>query len=486
MAEVVAYRSGRYASYVPAVIRNYIGAWGAQRDAALAIDPYLRGEHALPIMSNSQGKEEQAALREIAQTPYGRLILRSCTQGLKVKGVRIGDSDDTPEIWNKLWMKNRMQARQTGIVRAAVGYGHSYTSVLPGLLGLKQEEGMEIVNYTPKTMTAFYGADHDEWPILALNGIQQVDDRGQVYWMFTVFDDEAVHYAVVRDLVTMSPDQMKITYLESRPHSAGVCPVVIHSPLLDDDGGSRGELLPFLPILKRIDQTVYDRLLIQRQAAWKVRYATSIDPPKTAAESERLKATLSAGDVLTAKDPGAKFGTLDASSMAEHVGVHEADLRDLAASSQTPPYMVTGEATNLSPEALAAISSGYHDKLEEYKDAFSASYPQIFELAAVQDPSLGDVEGLESRWVERRPYSLTQISDALGKLAQQLEIPPDQLFEYVPFFSEMDVERAKIGRQEAKDEAMELAQAEAAAASAAVGAQNRERGVAGDSNQNRR
>lgn len=486
MAEV-ARSSYRYAGYVPAVIRTYIGVWDAARQAALYIDPYLRGEHPLPIASNSQTQAEQYELRKIAGTPYGRMILKSSTQALRVKGLRVPGERETPEIWDKLWTRNKMKARQNGITRSAVGYGVGYSLLLPGELGITREPGIEIRNFTPKTMTAVYAEDHNEWPTLALNGERQVDSTGEIYYMFTVIDDEAVHFAVVYDLSPMSPDQMKITYLESRPHPSDVTPVVRHSPLLDDDGGSRGEILPFLPILKRIDQTLYDRLLIQRQAAWKVRWATGIKKPAARSDQERMQAMLKAGDVLTSEEVGSKFGTMDESSMAEHNQVHESDLRDLAAASQTPSYMVTGQSDNIGAEALSAITSGYHQKIEEWKDSLAVGNEQMFELAAHMDPSLGTYqEGFEIRWQEFRPYSLTQVSDALGKLAQQLEIPPDQLFEYVPFFSSDDVERAIEGREEAKDEALALAQTEAAQAQAGTPAQRRSRGSAADSNQNPR
>src|SRR5699024_10251551 len=144
----------------------------------------------------------------------------------------------------------------------------------------------------PKTMTALFGEVQDHFPIAALNGIEQVDMQGP-YLLFEVFDDEAVHYAVVRDIDTLDSKDLKVTYLESNPHGLGVTPVVAHSPRMDDDMGSRGELTPFLPLLHRIDQTIYDRLLIQRQAAWDVRTIAGLKV-KSNAEAAQLKA----GDFL--------------------------------------------------------------------------------------------------------------------------------------------------------------------------------------------
>lgn len=478
-------KTARYASYVVELIRVYFPLWIAQKEHALSMDPYITGRHPLPIASNSQTKEEQAALREIAQTPYGNLIINSSVQAMKVTGIRSADDDEMPEIWRNLWVKNRMNARQVGIIKPSIAYGVSYSSLLPGehqleaakrntltrgmATGIMPAKGMgethpgedsirnpsgSVIwkNYSPKTMTAFFAEPQDHFPMVALNGIEQEDTDGK-YLLFEVFDEEAVHYAVVRDVNSITADELKVTYIESRPHGFGITPIVAHSPYMDDGGGSRGELTPFLPLLHRIDQTIYDRLLVQRQAAWDVRTVSGLD-----VKNDQQAAKLKAGDFLSAKDPAAKFGKIEASPMGDHNSVHESDLRDLSAVSQTPPYMINGLSQSMQPEALGAITSGYHAKIEGYEDSMGESIEQCFRLASHIDPSVGEVSDFaEVRWRGFRPYSLTQVADALGKLAQQMEVPIDMLFEQVPFFTEEDVKRAIEGRERAKQEAMEQA-----------------------------
>src|SRR5699024_1148868 len=279
--------------------------------------------------------------------------LNSTTQALNVRGVRSPGEEEIPGVWRDFWLKNKMVARQNAIFRSAVGYGQGYTSVLPGQLGISAEDGLVIRNYTPKTMTAFFDEPWDEYPAVALNGEAQIDERGQQYWIFQLFDDEAVHFAYVYELQLGAPHNVKIEYLESRTHESDVTPVVHHSPLVDDDGGSRGEVLPFLPIISRLDQSVYDRLLIQRQAAWRVRTASGVKKPEGKAARDRMEATMKAGDLLTSDKADTKFGTLDASSMLEHVETRMSDLKDLATATQTPVYMFTGESTNVTAEALS-------------------------------------------------------------------------------------------------------------------------------------
>ena len=496
---VVSRTASRNASCVQTVLATYIPAWLAQRTAALEIDPYLRGETPFSLIGNhQQGTAEKEKLKALATTPYVRTILQSSTQALNITGFRVdggNDDEEVPEIYRKFWLGNRMEARQNGIWRPSIGFGASYTVVLPGPRGLSGKEEIVTTNFSPKTMTAFFAEPQDEWPVVALNGVPQVDQDGQTYFMFTVYDDEAVHFAVVRDLVMGQGEDLKITYLESRPHGVPVCPVVYHTPLVDDDGGSRGEMAPILPIIWRLDQSVYDRLLIQRQAAWKTRAISGVEIPK-GSNAGAIEAQMRAGDLLTSSKSDAKFTTLDASSMLEHVETRTSDLKDLATASQTPSYMITGESTNIQAEGLAAITSGYNQKLDQYKRSLGVSVRQILQLAAYQDSSLGSPDAdFEVRWADPRPYSLTQVADALGKLSQQLQIDPSLLYEQIPFFSDNDRSKAIEKMQEAKDEALAMAQADAAAAKATGGAQGgsegqaqrkREAGTAKDSNQNSR
>src|SRR5699024_11725777 len=92
-----------------------------------------------------------------------------------------------------------------------------------------------------------------------------------------------------------------------------------------------------------------------------------------------------------------KFGTLDASSMLEHVETRMSDLKDLATATQTPVYMFTGESTNVTAEALSAISSGYQQRIEQNKRALGMSLEKVFDLGMHQDRSEEHTSELQSR-----------------------------------------------------------------------------------------
>jgi hypothetical protein len=63
-----------------------------------------------------------------------------------------------------------MDARQTGIHRAAMQYGAAYATVLPG------DTGPVIHGYSPRRMTAIYqDPEIDDWPFMAIDD-QRPDD----------------------------------------------------------------------------------------------------------------------------------------------------------------------------------------------------------------------------------------------------------------------------------------------------------------------
>src|SRR5690606_28183203 len=114
-------------------------------------------------------------------------------------------------------------------------------------------------------MTAFYDDPaSDEWPVYAME-VQAAKINGNDGWVVNLYDDEARHRIHV-DSIGSTFD-----YITSEEHGLGVCPVVRWANQLDLEGRSAGEVEPFIPVAARIDQTVFDRLVVQRFASWVVR-----------------------------------------------------------------------------------------------------------------------------------------------------------------------------------------------------------------------
>src|SRR5690606_33367840 len=109
---------------------------------------------------------------------------------------------------------------------------------------------------------------------------------------------------------------------------------------------------------------------------------------------------------------------------------------------QTPPTVLTGDLSNISADALAAVEAAFNRKIELRKMSFGESWEQRFDLTArlmgltVDHAPQGQWRDMDSRWV-------AHTADALGKLAQSLELPVEVLWDKLGFLTDQDRQRAR-------------------------------------------
>jgi hypothetical protein len=261
-------------------------------------------------------------------------------------------------------------------------------------------------------------------------------------WTVKVYDSEAIHYLSCKG----NGEELKDwTYISHETHTAGVTPVVRYAKELDLDGRAIGAIEPVLPLLRRIDQGTFDRLIVQRFGAWKIRYVTGLAKPDTQDQEYAQALRLKMEDLLISTSKDTKFGTLDATDIEGFIKSGDADLRYLSAVSQIPPHHLLGLSSNLQAEALAAAEGGLQRQSADVRMSFGESHEQLFRLVA-------HIQGLDEeakafdmqvRWRDTESRSLAQAAAALGQLATQLHIPLEMLWERVPGWTDADSERAK-------------------------------------------
>jgi len=416
------------------VARELLPAFLAERERLDRIDRWYRWSHDEPH-SPRQATREYKELAGRAQTPWLGLVVTSVAQALYVEGYRRAREPDNAEPWS-WWQANGMDARQVAVHRAALAYGLAYATVLPG----EDDTGtaMPVIRgVSPRRMMAFYEdpAD-DDWPKVALRGDPAKVD-GQHGWKLRLYDETSVYY------LKAAGGAMELERVEA--HDLGLCPVVRYANMLDLEGRADGEVEPFIPVAARIDQTVFDRLVVQRFASWVVRTIAGMAKPDKPEEAAAEKLRLKVEDILVAEDPDTKFGSLPATQLDGFIKAVEEDIRALAAVTQTPPHHLLGQMANLSAEALAAAEASLSRKVEERKHMFGESHEQVLRLAATV---AGDTAGARDvsaqvRWRDMESRSLAQTADALGKLAQMLAVPVEALWERIPGVTQQDVDRWK-------------------------------------------
>lgn len=421
----------------------------AERKRLDRIDRWWRWDHDDPHKPLETARtDEYAELIARAQTPWLALVVTATAQELYVEGYRSAESDQEALAW-RYWGMNGLDARQVPVHRAGLGYGYSFASVVRGRSSLG--EPMPVVRgISPRNSMAFYlDPAGDDWPAYFLDVSPAKIDGGRG-WAARFWDDELIHRLQI-------DAAGKVTPIDHVPHGAGVCPIVRFAQQLDLEGRADGEVEPLIPLAGRIDQTVFDRLVVQRYGAFVVRYVTGMTKPANAEEAAAV-AKLAVDRLLVAESPDSKFGSLDATQLEGYIRAGESDLDTLAAVSQTPAHELRGAVENLSADALVAARMSLTRKVEERKHAFGQSWEQVLRLCA---RTMGDLEGAKDmtaqvRWRKMEGRSLAQAADALGKFADQLKVPVEMLWEDIPDWTQQDVERAKALRDRLAAEGQQM------------------------------
>jgi hypothetical protein len=405
--------------------------------------------------------EEHAQLSQRAYTPWAGLVVDTLAQTMFVEGVRMPGTADNLASW-EYWQRNGWDAYQSRIYRSALGYGLAYASVLPGEDRLTRAPMPKLQGHSALKMAAFYAEDDDEFPLFAIRCERYSNPtKGEIGWTVRFYDDEAIHYL---SCIGDGYDAKDWTYISYDLHNSGVPPIVRYSNMHDLDGRTQGEIEPVIPILRRIDQDTYDRLIVQRYGAWKIRYITGLVKPKEMTDKEYREGLLKLkiGDFLTAVDKDTKFGTLDETQLAGFIQASDKDLRDLAAIKQIPPHHLLGTTPQMQPESLASVNASLMARSLERRTSFGESHERLFRLAALQVGNMTEANAwnMQVRWRDTETRSLSQTADALGKIATQLKVPVEMLWERIEGWTDSDTERAKELAQNGAIDAL-LAQFEA-------------------------
>lgn len=427
--------------------------WLDNRDRSKEWENWSLGKQNLPVIPDSASFEHRK-LQEKAITPWLGLLVQSLAQALIVEGYRSAVVDENSVMWN-VWQANGMDSKQVALYEGALTTGVAYVAVLPTAPISTRRLSVQLADdvkapewrlYTSAEMTGFYESPHDDFPAYAVAGerlprwMEKAGDPGR--WRITMFDDTSVY-------ILDQTDHNVPVVTSIRPHGLSVTPIVGYVNRQTITGRALGEVEPYVAVASRIDQDVFDRLIVQRYASWRVRTATGLDIPDSNLQPEAaaaLKLELKASDIL-AGGAGVDFGSLPETQLDGHLRAPIEDVRMLAAVSQTPPTHLTGDLANISAEALAAIEAAYNRKVEQRKVSFGEAHEKAFALSSQILRQEVD-HAAQVRWRDMESRSLGQVADAYGKFAQMLEIPVEVLWDKLGFLDDQDRQRARALRSE--------------------------------------
>lgn len=399
---------------------------------------YLAGEHDKPYMPRG-AKKEYEHLAERAITNWLPLLSRTFRDGLHVDGFRPEKSASNAPAWD-YWQANGLDARQSVAHGGAIDYGTSYTIILPGTL---QTRRVPIIRpLSPLRSAAWYVDDDDEFPEIAFR------ERGATMdgaLLFEFLDNENVYtFAETKD----DAGQAELHLSGVDAHGLGVTPFVRFRESLD--GESHGLIRPVIEIQNRVNEIVFSTLIAMQYASFRQRWATGISIPEDE-DGNPVEPFKAAVDRLWISDsPDAKFGDFAQTDISGNLNAYTETVRTLAATSQVAPTVFTGDMINVSDTALAALEKGQQRRTDSMASLFGESWESALRLGAL---AAGDSVGASDtsaqvRWRDTEARSFAATVDALGKIAQSLQVPVEGLWEQIPGVTDQDVDYWRALREE--------------------------------------
>jgi len=423
---------------------------------------YWKGIQRLPEVIPANAPREVRTMARIARVNVCAIVVDVLAQSTFVDGFRAAgppDEDGDNAVWD-IWQANKMDARQTGIHRAAFAYGASYAIVLPG------DTAPVIRGVSPRNLTAVYGDDPD-WPEFAF------ERRSKTLWR--LYDKEGIY--------NLRPTSQSSEFELIGPpmaHGAGVTPVVRYLDEEDLDADDdvtadvmaymdiakpmRGQIAPLISVQDQIDLTTFALKGAEWYSAFRQRWAIGWKPDDEEQKVQAGASQLWTFDQSPEGPDGMKLGEFGQTDLSGYIESRQASMKHVAALSQTPVHELIGDLVNLSAEALAAAEKGHERKVDEKKANLGESHEQTLRLAA----KLGNVivpDGAEVVWRDTSARAFAATVDGLGKLSQMLGIPPQELWQRVPGATRQEIEQWKeaAANSSAFDELARMLEAESGA-----------------------
>lgn len=439
-------------NYFPSFLRSraqakMLGAWMNGEQYTYAednLDPDDAG-YGRPFAPRKETNAEYENLRGLSPNNFAGLITTSLAQMAVIEGISKPGVTGTVPVWDT-FRRNKWGSKQGAIHRGAIGQSVAYGVVLPGEDPLTGSPMSKMIGKSAEAMAAFYDNDDEEWPIIAIEATERYEDKGLggqfVGWFVKIYDSYVVHRIKCEG---DGAEKKQWEYIDFEEHGMPVPPVARCANWIDLDGRTRGAIEPVLPLLRRIDQDTFDRLINQRFGAWQVRYIAGMAKPDSKSEQAAQALKLRVEDLLVSTSDKTKFGTLKGGDLGPQIEATDADLRLLSAITQMPPHHLLGLSSNLQAEALAAVNEGLMRRSFDFRVNAGEFHEQMARLCAMAEGDFVTAAAwnLRVRWKDAESGSMTQAADALGKFAAQLGVPIEMLWERIPGWTDDDVARAK-------------------------------------------
>jgi len=436
------------------------------------LEDYLRGAHPGPYVPESADAEYRL-LAERCVTNWMPLLVRTPAQAMYVDGFNYGndpDQDATDNFAWQHWQRSGLDARQDALYEGSFSLGHGFTVAERSKKARHKGKSVTRVLSAMLTSALYEDPVNDIDPVVALTVRRWPKEVESDKWEMGEAEmwDDTWKYSVKFDLADASKRQVRVERLER--HGASECPVTRFPAAISAEGVTTGVIEPMIPVQDRINQSIFDLLMVQTNGSFEVRWSTGMAPPlkkeaiylkdehgniqyhpdgkpvieaivdvlDEAGRPVPEEVQLSTKRFLMAEDPDAKFGSLSGTPLDGYIASIDMSIRHLAMLSQTPPTHMMGSIVNLSAEAMASAEIALRRKVENFKAQFGECWERDMNIAAEIDGNKTD-DRMETVWRDMEGESFAKSADALLKL-KEIGVPKVGLWSRIPGVTATELE----------------------------------------------
>lgn len=421
----------------------------ARRSKFDLLDRYDTGEHPLPE-GDERCREMFRLFQRKARSNYTGLVVESTLERMHITGFRTGGDSTTAvdkEAW-RIWQANHLDADSDLVHRSMLVMSHAYVIVGAN----SQDTATPIITPEDPRQVIVDVSPVDRRTVRA--GLKTYTDDTVGGQVAVVYLPESIHYFVrkgvgweiLKDPVVNDLGEVPVVRFQNRPRlTVDRGNVVFDSPGVVDEAMS--EFAGIIDIQDRVNDTLLNRLVIAKIQAYRQRWAKGLATEDEDGNPLDLPFVPGVDLLWAVEDGDVEFGSFEASDLAPMLKAVEADVRDLAAISRTPPHYLLGEIVNASGDALKAAETGLVAKVVERQRHASESWERVMALAGkyAGHGALQEAD-TETLWKDPESRTMAELADAAVK-KMAAGVPWRQRMEDMgyspPQIQRMEVERAK-------------------------------------------
>lgn len=414
-------------------------ALSRRQDTLNLLDSYYEGNPPLPEGAQS-ARDAYRKFQRKARANYAKLVVEPVRQRMIPQGFRTGaegDATSDRDAW-RLWQANELDAEASILHRAMLTMGDAYA-----IVGAPDGDDIPVITVEdPRQVITAHDPIRRRRVIAALKVF--ADDIAEADRAYLYLPGEVWRASRRRRKTGMRQWDMRGWEWEGDPDGLPFRqPPVVRFPNQPRiNGATVGEFAEHLDVLDRINHGILQRLMIATLQAFRQRAVKNV--PLTDADGNEIDY-----DGIFTADAGALWLLPDGADLWESGQVDlnpilasvRDDVKELAASTQTPLYLLSSDATNQSAEGAALAREGLVAKVEERRAVTSEAWEQVMSLAFrwLDDPR-ADMVDMEVLWGPAERVSIAERYDAATK-AQAAGVPWRTTMTSVLQFSPQEVDR---------------------------------------------